>query len=85
MTDRNDNDFFPMLDGPPITWKTAKLIYRMYRSSQSLEKIAERGGFGWSEVKLMFEEFQMDEGDYAAKCLKHIPTLEAEEGPSNGC
>ena len=45
---------FPMLDGPSIDWITAKKIYEMYSClygyGQTLERIAERGGFGWSEV-----------------------------------
>jgi hypothetical protein len=47
---------FPMLDGPPITWAEAKEIYQMYSalfSGQSLERIAQRGGFGYSEVEYL--------------------------------
>ena len=48
---------FPMLDGPDIDWTTAEKIYIMYKAlytnNQTLERIAERGGFGWGEVKLM--------------------------------
>lgn len=50
---------FPMQHGPSIPWKLAEFIYAKYREvfpsvDQSLERIAERGGFGWSEVELMF-------------------------------
>ena len=48
---------FPMLDGPDIDWATAEKIYEIYSvlhtNRQTLERIAERGGFGWGEVKLM--------------------------------
>jgi hypothetical protein len=51
---------FPMLDGPDIDWITAEKIYKIYSqlhgTSQSLQRIAERGGFGWGEVKLMTEK-----------------------------
>ena len=52
-----DHESFPMLDGPPITWRTARLIYKVYGNSQSLERIAERGGFGWGEVELMCDRY----------------------------
>lgn len=52
---------FPMQWGPPITMRTAKIIYAIYSdlfgASQSLEQIAERGGFGWTEVQTITKEF----------------------------
>lgn len=44
---------FPMQDGPPIPWFLAEAIYEhVYRfGGQTLERLAERGGFGWGEVK----------------------------------
>lgn len=49
---------FPMQDGPDIDWITAEKIYAVYSglygTDQSLERIAERGGFGWKEVALMW-------------------------------
>ena len=54
-----DDRPFPMLDGPPITWKLAEVIYTAYRhlfhNDQTLEQIAQRGGFGWAEVATMGE------------------------------
>jgi hypothetical protein len=51
---------FPMLDGPDIDWVTAEKIHVMYKAlytnGQTLEHIAERGGFGWGEVRLMAEK-----------------------------
>ena len=48
---------FPMLDGPDIDWVTAEKIHVMYKAlyanGQTLEKLAERGGFGWREVSYM--------------------------------
>jgi hypothetical protein len=50
---------FPMQGGPTIDWQTAREIYArysdVYGTSQSLERIAERGGFGWSEVEKIWE------------------------------
>ncbi len=58
---------FPMQDGPDIDWETAKKIYKMYSflygSSQSLERLAEKGGFGWAQVKYITS-------DYKKKSLK---------------
>ena len=48
-----------MLDGPSIDWTTAEELYTVYSclfgTDQSLERIAERGGFGWGEVPIMLE------------------------------
>ncbi len=52
---------FPMQGGPDIDWKTAEIIYEMYSTlhgnRQSLERLAERGGFGWSEVEHLQKQF----------------------------
>lgn len=46
---------FPMLDGPPISWEEAEKVYKMYSyvfgNGQSLERIAQRGGFGHGEIE----------------------------------
>lgn len=54
---------FPMLDGPPIAWELAKQIYQVYTCiypgiNQTLERIAQRGGFGWGEVPLFMKRHQ---------------------------
>ena len=47
-----------MQNGPDIHWDTAEEIYKQYvklfGNQQSLERIAERGGFGWSEVEFIY-------------------------------
>lgn len=56
-TDRQRPERFPMQDGPPIDWQAAEAVYAMYADlygrSQSLERIAQRGGFGWAEVAII--------------------------------
>lgn len=51
---------FPMQDGPDIEWSTAQQIYEIYSelygTEQSLERLKERGGFGWAEVALMVKK-----------------------------
>ncbi len=48
---------FPMQDGPAIPWFLAEAIHRhLYRFSQSVERIAERGGFGWCEVAALYKK-----------------------------
>ena len=64
-----DNDLFPMLYGPPITWGTARLVYKVYPSSQTLERIAERGGFGWDEVSVMCRNYEQLHGCSALQAL----------------
>lgn len=54
-----DDRMFPMQEGPAIPWKLAEQIYAGYvalngSGSQTLERIAERGGFGWGEVAFMW-------------------------------
>ena len=51
---------FPITDGPAIEWAEAIKIYKIYRCIfpsaariQSLERIAERGGFSTKEIKLL--------------------------------
>lgn len=46
---------FPMQYGPSIPWSFAELLYvgysACYGDKQSLEGLAQRGGFGWSEIE----------------------------------
>ena len=57
---------FPMLDGPDIDWIAAEEIYVLYLflygNDQTLEKIAERGGCGWSETSHMAAEYRKKRG-----------------------
>lgn len=59
----NDERMFPMLDGPWIPWWLAERVYEVYAllypscaRDQSLERMAERGGFGWGEVAFMWDK-----------------------------
>lgn len=60
---------FPMLDGPSITWETAKVIYAVYSGvygkKQSLARIAQRGGFSWDEVTPCCKKFEKKFGEDA--------------------
>jgi hypothetical protein len=51
---REDARPFQMQEGPPIPWSLARAIYAGYSAifggDQSIERISERGGFGWGEV-----------------------------------
>lgn len=53
---------FPMQDGPPLPWHVAEEIYRVYSdlygSDQSLERLAERGGFAWEEISHMTKVYK---------------------------
>ncbi|GAA4087161.1 hypothetical protein GCM10022414_07400 [Zhongshania borealis] len=52
---------FPMQHGLDIDWTTAEKIYAMYSAlygtSQSLERLAQRGGFDWKEVEIIQAEY----------------------------
>lgn len=64
---------FPMLNGPSISWKTAEKIYEIYSdlygTQQSLKRLSERGGFGWSEVELMCRKYDSKHGTRALNDL----------------
>jgi hypothetical protein len=70
-----DDRPFPMLDGPPIPWQLAEIIYTAYRdlfgSSQTLERLAERGGFGWAEVAKIGEMLKEKRGYGAYNAWKN--------------
>lgn len=59
---------FPMQDGPSIPWSLAERIYLVYADlsgrEQSLERLAERGGFGWAEVPTLRKEYFRKHGCY---------------------
>ena len=50
-----------MQDGPDIDWVTAEKIYVEYSylfgTQQSLERLAQRGGFGWKEVAYIRDQY----------------------------
>ena len=65
---------FPMQDGPNIPWWLAEIVYkaysRLFGNSQSLERLAERGGFGWAEVKVIFDEYKKRFGSEEAQAIR---------------
>lgn len=56
---------FPMQRGPAIPWSTAEVVYEaysaLYGTTQSLEKLAARGGFSWREVDVIFADLKKRE------------------------
>lgn len=83
------NRVFPMQDGPPIPWGVAQAIYdHLYRySGQSLERLAERGGFGWAEVAYMWRDWQRTSNQHREACVQAVrdflaqqPSTERSEG-----
>ena len=57
---------FPMQRGPKIPWPLAENIYEAYAAlhgrQQSLERLAERGGFGWGEVAVIGRDYRQKFG-----------------------
>jgi hypothetical protein len=49
-----------MQRGPSIPWSLAEAIYAgyaaLYGESQTLERLAERGGFSWPEVEIIYND-----------------------------
>lgn len=69
---------FPMQDGPPIPWSLAERIYEVYRemygNDQSLERLAQRGGFGWCEIPQFRKDFMQKHGFWPwTQTLAHSP------------
>jgi hypothetical protein len=61
-------EMFPMLDGPPITMKEARRINSLYQAlftGQSLERIRERGGFGYREIPHFEKAYKKQFGEAA--------------------
>ena len=53
--------FCPMLNGAPLPWAVAEAIWEhlynvLYPNYQSLERIAQRGGFGYDEIEYMAQQ-----------------------------
>ena len=50
---------FPIQDGQSVPWQEAERAYEtyvnLYGARQSLERIAERGGFGRTEFQMLYE------------------------------
>lgn len=69
--------WFPMQNGPAIPWKLAELLYAgysaLYGTEQSLERLAERHGFGWSEIEHFWQRPRFREAfTTALAALKEI-------------
>lgn len=74
MTDR----MFPMQRGPAIPWSMAETIYAaysaLYGTTQSLERLSQRGGFSWREVEVIFAELKKGKPQVWAKLMANHPT-----------
>lgn len=60
---------FPMQDGPRwMPWPLAEVVYeaysKLYGNGQSLERLAERAGFCFGEVALIFEDLKRYKPDF---------------------
>jgi hypothetical protein len=68
---REDARPFPMQDGPPIPMTLARQIYAGYSAKhgtdQSLQRMGERGGFGWDEVAHLWKDKKVREAIDAAR------------------
>lgn len=72
-------DLFPMMGGPSIPWELAKAVYDelyvpLFGDEQSLEAIAQRGGFYWSELK-QFTDLRKAQSDNIEKTLAMMREL----------
>ena len=84
MTERR----FPILDGggETIPWNLAQQAYRNYGNSQSLQQVAKRGGFGWTELDAMLRDtysgrdrkFERDVSVARERVLSHDKSLLSE-------
>ena len=64
--DKLNNKLFPMQDGPDIPWWLGELIWETLYAKvspasardQDARRIAERGGFSWEEVSIMWKNLK---------------------------
>lgn len=57
----NDNEMFPMHDGPWLPWRQAEQIYKAFErlysyDGISMRRVAQQGGFSYKEVPRLFSE-----------------------------
>lgn len=61
------SEFFPMQNGPAIPWSTAEIIYdayaKLFGTNQTMTKLAERGGFCWSEIPIIRKDYKRRFGE----------------------
>jgi hypothetical protein len=71
---------FPMQDGPTVDMQTATEIYRvyvcLYGNRQTLEGLGQRGGFGWSEVELMWRKHAQQKARRMCRCANEKGKIE---------
>lgn len=62
----NGGELFPLLGGGTIPWAVAEIAYREYverfGSSQTLERLAERGGFSEGEMDMLYPDWREKRG-----------------------
>ena len=59
--DRHDGE----IDAPSLPWEVAEAIYthmyaQLHGSGQSLERLAERGGFSFGEIRVMADHLKRE-------------------------
>lgn len=68
-----NGDLRAKLEAGWIPWTLALVAYRVYckhgHGSQTLERLAERGGFGWFELVALLQ------GDFSAGCVDRAKAL----------
>lgn len=72
---------FPIQGGSPIPWAVAERAYeaysKQYGSGQTLERLAERGGFGVGEMDRLYPQWR-DEISIIVQQQKRIAELEKQ-------
>jgi hypothetical protein len=80
-----------MQDGPPLPWDVAVAIYggTLYRDSQTVERLAERGGGGWDEVAYMWKHAKLEHREACVSALAKLreppPAQPSEEAFTAAC
>lgn len=73
-----ETTLFPMQRGPAIPWSMADKIYEaysaLYGTQQSVERLAERGGFSWREVEVIFAELKKRQPKVWERLMADHPT-----------
>jgi hypothetical protein len=77
---------FNMQHGPPIPWYLAEALYEIYSdlygTSQTLQRLHERQGFGWQEIEVICKEYNRKHGHNKAE--ERVRALLTEDSGEKG-
>lgn len=88
MSPQADERRFPIQPGASVPWSLAQAAYttyaRLFGSEQSMERLAERGGFGWGEFACLRLGHDVARCRHGQRCLEQALALLLPGGQRKG-